>query len=514
MKKFVASGSGFGSCREGPRPLHVARLVIGLGVLLLASISAQVYAQTLTTLASFNSISENPYASVTLSGNTLYGTTDSGGVNNDGTVFSVPISGGSPTLLASFNGSNGVDPAAGLTLSGNTLYGTTESGGAHNDGAVFSVPLSGGSPTLLASFNGSNGVDPAAGLTLSGNLLYGTTVYGGPNWSGLPYSGDGTVFSVPLSGGSATVLASFNGSNGANATACLTLSSNTLYGTTYGGGANGGGTVFSLPASGGSPTVLASFSNGYSPVAGLTLIGNTLYGSTTGGGANADGTVFSVPLNGGSPTVLASFNGSNGKDPQAGLTLSGNTLYGTTEEGGVYGYGTVFSVPQSGGNPMVLASFNGSNGEYPIAGLTLTGSSLYGTTVQGGANGTGTVFALNIAPATIALSSSTSATIISGGTGMLGATLRDLPSSGNGVNYSVTATVQTGNATLGSVASGTLAPGQSESCTISATSTTLGNNTISFAVSAPLRSVAPRRPRERSLFSTMLRRPLPTAARC
>ena len=209
-----------------------------------------------------------------------------------------------------------------------------------------------------------------------------------------------------------------------------------------------------FPLSGGSPTVLASFngSNGYSPVAGLTLIGNTLYGTTTGGGANADGTVFSVPLNGGSPTVLASFNGSNGKDPQAGLTLSGNTLYGTTEEGGVYGYGTVFSVPQSGGNPMVLASFNGSNGEYPIAGLTLTGSSLYGTTVQGGANGTGTVFALNIAPATIALSSSTSATIISGGTGMLGATLE---------TFRLRQRCQllrncdrpAGNATLGSVAS-------------------------------------------------------------
>ena len=30
------------------------------------------------------------------------------------------------TTLASFNGSNGDDPAGGLTLSGNTLYGTTD----------------------------------------------------------------------------------------------------------------------------------------------------------------------------------------------------------------------------------------------------------------------------------------------------------------------------------------------------------------------------------------------------
>ena len=48
-----------------------------------------------------------------------------GGANGDGTVFSVPLSGGSPTVLASFNGSNGEYPEAGLTLSGNTLYGTT-----------------------------------------------------------------------------------------------------------------------------------------------------------------------------------------------------------------------------------------------------------------------------------------------------------------------------------------------------------------------------------------------------
>ena len=48
-----------------------------------------------------------------------------GAYNNDGTVFSIATSGGSPTILCSFSGSNGDSPDGGLTLDGSTLYGTT-----------------------------------------------------------------------------------------------------------------------------------------------------------------------------------------------------------------------------------------------------------------------------------------------------------------------------------------------------------------------------------------------------
>ena len=217
------------------------------------------------------------------------------------------------TVLASFNGNNGQLPQADLTLSGNTLYGTTTGGGANGYGTVFSVPVTGGSPTVLASFDGSNGRYPAGGLTISGNNLYGTTYYGGTIAGGMC----GVVFSVPVTGGSPTVLASFDGSNGQWPEADLTLSGNILYGTTNEGGANGYGTVFSVPVTGGSPTVLTSFngSNGQYLYAGVTISGNNLYGTTEVGGDNGDGVVFSLPLSGGSPTVLASFNGSNGQYP-------------------------------------------------------------------------------------------------------------------------------------------------------------------------------------------------------
>ena len=122
---------------------------LGGVLILLGLVATDVHAQTLTVLASFNvSNGANPFAGLTLNGNALYGTTEDGGANYEGTVFSVPLSGGSPTVLASFNGSNGEGPGAGLTLWGNTLYGTTPVGGANNDGTVFSVPVSGGSPTV------------------------------------------------------------------------------------------------------------------------------------------------------------------------------------------------------------------------------------------------------------------------------------------------------------------------------------------------------------------------------
>jgi uncharacterized repeat protein (TIGR03803 family) len=350
----------------------------------------QLLTATLTTLATFTTSDRgHPYGGLILSGNTLYGTNHDGGFGNDGTVFSVPVAGGTPTTLATFNGTNGAGPEDGMILSGNTLYGTTFSGGANNNGTVFSVPITGGSIKTLATFNGVNGSDPVAGLILSGGTLYGTTVYGGAK-------NYGTVFSVPVSGGSPTTLATFNSTNGSDPFGGLILSGQTLYGTTSTGGLDQDGTVFSLPVTGGSPTTLATFNftNGQYPSAQLTLSGNTLYGTTYYGGSHNDGTVFSLPLTGGSPTTLASFNFyATGANPQAGLILSGKTLYGTTEKGGFDSVGTVFSIPVTGGSPSSLITFNSSNGANPEAGLIADSlGNLYSTTSGGTSGVVGSVF--------------------------------------------------------------------------------------------------------------------------
>ena len=87
------------------------------------------------------------------------------------------------TNLHSFTGgSDGANPQAGLILLGNTLYGTAPVGGNLGKGTVFVVHTDGTGFTNLHSFTSEpydnyDGADPSAGLILSGNTLYGTAAF-------------------------------------------------------------------------------------------------------------------------------------------------------------------------------------------------------------------------------------------------------------------------------------------------------------------------------------------------
>src|SRR5437773_4802556 len=146
------------------------------------------------------------------------------------------------TRVTSFGaGGDGAVPYGGLILSGNTLYGTAYEGGSGGNGTLFKLNTDGTGFTSLHSFAGpGDGANPEAGLILLGNTLYGTAAYGGS-------SGNGTVFAVGTDGTGFTNLYSFTGgSDGADPTAGLILSVNTLYGTAQCGGSSGKGTVFSI----------------------------------------------------------------------------------------------------------------------------------------------------------------------------------------------------------------------------------------------------------------------------
>jgi uncharacterized repeat protein (TIGR03803 family) len=384
-------------------------------LLLIGMAAVRLPAQTLQTLYSFSggTNGESPIAALTLgSDGNFYGTTFYGGIINTmypsgpGTIFKI-TSNGTLTTLVSFSGTNGAFPGGALTLGNDgNFYGTTRNGGNNNSypygmGTVFKLTTN-GVLTTLVSFDGTNGENPQAGLTLGGDgNFYGTTEQGG-------ISGYGTVFKLTTNG-DFTTLFSFAVTNGAEPEAGLTLGNDgNFYGTASGGY---GGIVFKATTND-TLTTLASFTitDGTQPW-GLTL-GNdgNFYGTTRSGGntnsmcPDGMGTIFKVMTNG-TLTTLVSFAYTNGAYPWDALTLGNDgNFYGTTDVGGNtnidngWGAGSVFKVTPNG-VLTTLVSFAETNGFGPVGGLILgNDGNFYGTTTQGGRHGYGTVFRLSLPP--------------------------------------------------------------------------------------------------------------------
>jgi uncharacterized repeat protein (TIGR03803 family) len=134
----------------------------------------------------------DPWAGLINAKRRLYGTTVEGGTHAGGTVFSINPKTGAETVVYSFcsqqNCTDGWGPYASLIDVKGALYGTTEFGGPNLYGTVFSVSPTAGTETVVYSFSGgADGGLPGAGLIDVKGALYGTTFKGGTY-------GRGTVF--------------------------------------------------------------------------------------------------------------------------------------------------------------------------------------------------------------------------------------------------------------------------------------------------------------------------------
>jgi uncharacterized repeat protein (TIGR03803 family) len=391
-------------------------------------------AQTFTTLVNFNyATGANPYFMSFVQGTdgNLYGTTEGGGANGEGTVFKVTPTGTLTTLYsfcAKTNCTDGSVPFGGLVLgTDGNFYGTTSEGGESGSpcfgdcGTVFKISPA-GKLTTLHSFDSTDGSTPYGPLVQASNgNFYGTTQ-------------SGTAYSITSAGMFTTVLPSGAGPN------ALVQATNGIFYATGGGGPDG--TVYSI-TSGGKLTTLFTFdgTDGSYPVGPLVQASNgNFYGTTTQGGAHdlcngeiflGCGTVFEITA-GGMLTTVHSFDAADGCYPNGSMiqatngTFYGTTLYGDTAGGCYLTPGTIFSIT-SGGTLTTLHNFDNTDGENPSGGLfQATNGTFYGTAFQGGANGDGTIFSLSLGLGpfveTLPASGKVGAAVTILGTNLIGAT--------------------------------------------------------------------------------------------
>ncbi|HZR18299.1 MAG TPA: choice-of-anchor tandem repeat GloVer-containing protein [Verrucomicrobiae bacterium] len=355
-------------------------------------------AQTFKTLYNFTGGNDGSAPSgLILSGGLLYGTAAYGGGSSNGTVYSVKTDGTGFKMLHSFTSASadGAQPSAPLALSATNLYGTTSYGGRNGYGTVFKVGTDGTGFTVLHHFAGVSSTDgayPLAGLTISGNTLFGTTSDRNVGY--------GTVFSINTDGTGFRLVHALQANEGVLPQAPLLLSGNTLFGTAS--------SVFRVNTDGSGFRVLYPFSfivDGTSLHASLLLAGNRLFGTAASGGSDNDGTVFALNTDGSGFEVLHNFTAIitnyDGAVPEADLILSGNKIFSSTFGGG-WGWGAIFQVNVDGTGYRTIYNFSEGSfdapqgGAFPTQKMILSGNVFYGTTLKGGTSGNGTVFSFSV----------------------------------------------------------------------------------------------------------------------
>ncbi|MGD0135478.1 MAG: choice-of-anchor tandem repeat GloVer-containing protein [Bryobacteraceae bacterium] len=425
---------------------------LSIALMVLSALAPRGGAQTLTTLYAFNGYVNSgegvdPTAPLVIGADgVLFGTTASGGISNNGTVFALspPWTPGDPwkeTQIHLFTGgSDGFEPTALLLGLDGLLYGVTAEGGSGcttGCGTAFSLQpdaFSPEGPWTKETYAFNQDIVLPGTLRSVGGLFYGTSVLGGTSTACDANFGCGALFALTPprpweQSWNARVLFSFpNGAGGYRPVMAALGGDGKFYATAEGGNPNcpfGCGVVVSLTPTGfqGTPPMISLTENvlhtftdhAYDGegVAGL-VVGDdgVLYGVTSSGGIYGYGAFFSLtpPAWQGGPwteKILYNFNGPDGAAvPNPGLVCGkGGVIYGTSYGilGGGPGYsGAVYSLtpPSDAGGSWtmsVLHGFNaGDDGGNPVAGVVIGDDGvLYGTTTDGGGTGKfGTVFAL------------------------------------------------------------------------------------------------------------------------
>jgi uncharacterized repeat protein (TIGR03803 family) len=343
----------------------------------------------------------------------LYGTTNSGGSFDKGTVFRLDPYGPQPnySVLHEFDGIKESIPQSGVIQgSDGKLYGTT---GDFSKGSIFQIDISGLVPaySVLRYFSDpgqtNHASSPGGGLIQSSKgMLYGTLV----SISNFDLD-KARVFQVDIS--RATPIYSFlyefdrtNEDFNSSTATLIQGSGGKLYGTTDYGGSFDKGTVFQIETNGSTPvkTVLHNFDGVNEVVPSLIQgIDGKLYGINASGGNTNNGTIIQIDTAGSKPiyTVLHHFDRGiplfYGISPGQLTQGSDGKLYGITASSNGTNNGIVFQLDTTGVTPTytVLHEFDANNGR--SAGLIqASDGNLYGTNGGGGQFGGGVIYRIKL----------------------------------------------------------------------------------------------------------------------
>jgi uncharacterized repeat protein (TIGR03803 family) len=306
-----------------------------------------------------------------------YGTTWFGGSLNMGTIYRVKPDGTGYSVVANFEGVNGLQPsqAPAIATDGTSLYGTTSQGGDAGSGVIYQADTTTGTITTLDSFTGPNGSTPQAPPIIVGDQLFGVAGQGGRHSRGV-------VWTMPRSGGAIKVLHSFTGGKKDVATpfGALTLNPHDgmLYGMAFAQAANGLGGIFRVNPNTGSYKLLASFTaaTGGVPQTGALVVGpdKALYGNGWALGKNDGGSLFRFSPKTNQIKPIFFYSPTTGTQPYSGVAFSptGKWIYSLTWKGGEFGGGTLVAIKSDGSDYRILQQFSPKTGLNNSAAPTIT----------------------------------------------------------------------------------------------------------------------------------------------
>lgn len=332
----------------------------------------------------------------------MYGTGMEGGTSGLGVIFEYDPGSSIYTRKVNFTGSaNGSYPYDGLVLASNgKMYGLTQSGGSNNNGTLYEYDPASNSLIKRHDFLfSSTGSNPRGKLCEANNgMLYGFTKTGGAN-------SHGVIFRFDPSNNSVTKVVDLFFSAGTGPEGSFIKATNgKLYALLYAGGNNNQGTIVEFDPAGNNLSVLHSFScssDGCFPYGELFQASNgILYGLTYDGGTNSAGIIFSYNLSNSTFTNIGSLHSTNhGSQPQGGFIAGKDgKLYAMCETGGTNSLGTIISLDINNNSIAKVFDFNGTEyGASPRGNFIKgPGGDLYGLTYSGGASNKGVLFIYDV----------------------------------------------------------------------------------------------------------------------